>query len=543
MREHMMEEKKKKFHFGLQGKFALSLTLMICALLAAICAIIATQYRSKMEKQYSELVFNQATFAANIIDPERIRAYYETGEKDEYYEDIRTVLLREKQASGLRYFYVVVPEENVMVYIWDAGEEGEEGVCDLLDTDEYYGGGNELMHSAFSPNAEKHILITNNEEYGYLASAYVPILDANREPVALASVDISMDEIDHQINKMIVNTAFLALGILVVCAVGYYVCIRRIVIEPLNALARAARGFTSETERSGALMMDKLSIRSEDEIGDLYHALSSMEADINEYMTNLRSVTAEKERIGAELNVATQIQFSMLPKIFPEYSDREEFAIAASMDPAKEVGGDFYDFFMVDERHLAIVMADVSGKGVPAALFMVIGKTLIKDHTVPGRDLGEIFTEVNNLLCESNSEDMFITAFEAVLDLDTGEMRFVNAGHEMPFLAPAGGEYKPYKIRAGFVLAGMSGIKYKSGVLTLNDGDRFFQYTDGVTEATSATNELFGMERLEQVLTENTDKSPENLLPAVKERIDAFVGEAPQFDDISMLCLEFHKTR
>lgn len=241
----------------------------------------------------------------------------------------------------------------------------------------------------------------------------------------------------------------------------------------------------------------------------------------------------------AELNVATNIQQSMLPCIFPAFPEREEFDIYATMDPAKEVGGDFYDFFMVDASHLAIVVADVSGKGVPAALFMVIGKTLIKDHTVPNRDLGMIFTEVNDLLCEANSEGLFITAFEGVLDLVTGEFKFVNAGHEMPFLSRQNGPFEAQKLRPGFVLAGMEGMHYKAGSFQLEPGDRIFQYTDGVTEATDAHNTLYGMERLNNILNRDLGSTPEQVLAAVKEDVYKFVGDAPQFDDITMLCLEY----
>lgn len=249
----------------------------------------------------------------------------------------------------------------------------------------------------------------------------------------------------------------------------------------------------------------------------------------------------ERQRISTELDVATHIQANMLPRIFPAFPERPEFDIYASMNPAKEVGGDFYDFFMVDEKHLAIVIADVSGKGVPAALFMVIGKTLIKDHTTPGADLGNVFSEVNDLLCESNSEGLFITAFEGVLNLVTGEFRFVNAGHEMPFIAKSGNAYEIYKLKPGFVLAGMENMKYQSGTMQLSPGDKIFQYTDGVTEATNAANELYGMQRLTDILTQNTAKPPQELLPIVKADIDTFVGDAPQFDDITMLCVEYLK--
>lgn len=250
--------------------------------------------------------------------------------------------------------------------------------------------------------------------------------------------------------------------------------------------------------------------------------------------------SAKSMKNAAELNVATNIQKSMLPCIFPAFPERSEFDIFATMDPAKEVGGDFYDFFMVDQRHLAIVMADVSGKGVPAALFMVIGKTLIKDHTQPECDLGEVFSEVNNILCQSNSEGLFITAFEGVLDLMTGEFNYVNAGHEMPFIC-RNGSFEAYRVKPGFVLAGMENMRYRAGSMTLYEGDKIFQYTDGVTEATNSRNELYGMERLSAVLNRNTENSPEEILSAVKTDIDLFVGSAPQFDDITMLCLKYKK--
>ncbi len=280
-------------------------------------------------------------------------------------------------------------------------------------------------------------------------------------------------------------------------------------------------------------------IQTNDEVQTLSESFERMTLSLKDYIKNLTAVTAEKERIGAELDVAKNIQASMLPCIFPAFPERKEFDIHATMTPAKEVGGDFYDFFMVDETHLAIVMADVSGKGVPAALFMVIGKTLIKDHTQLNKNLNEVFNDVNDLLCEANSEGLFITAFEGVLDLETGEFTYVNAGHEMPFLYRAATGYQPEKIRPGFVLAGMEGMRYKSGVFQLNVGDRVFQYTDGVTEATDVDNQLYGMERLQAVLNRCADATPKETLETVKADIDRFVGDAPQFDDITMLCLEY----
>ena len=312
---------------------------------------------------------------------------------------------------------------------------------------------------------------------------------------------------------------------------------------PISRIQISAERFVESShgqDDPDKIIFENPGIKSGDEVQALSEALVTMASDLKKYMKNLMLETKEKERIGAELGVATHIQSSMLPCIFPAFPDRDEFDIYATMTPAKEVGGDFYDFFMVDDRHLAIVMADVSGKGVPAALFMVIGKILIKDHTVPGRNLGEVFTEVNNILCESNDNGMFITAFEGVLDLVTGEFRYVNAGHEKPFIYRKGKGYEEYKTRAGFVLAGMENIKYKEQVIQLEAGDRIFQYTDGVTEATDMDKQLYGMDRLNSVLNlKCAECSPEETLRLVKADIDAFVGGADQFDDITMLCLEY----
>lgn len=250
--------------------------------------------------------------------------------------------------------------------------------------------------------------------------------------------------------------------------------------------------------------------------------------------------SADKQQIESELNVATHIQTSMLPRIFPAFPTRREFDIYAIMKPAKEVGGDFYDFFLVDEDHLAVVVADVSGKGVPAALFMVIAKTLIKDHAKHGTSPEVVFTEVNRLLCEANDEGMFVTAWMGVLNLSTGHLDYVNAGHNPPLLRRAGGGYDYLRTRCGFVLAGLEGTRYRCCSLDLSPGDALFLYTDGVTEATNAAQQLYGEERLAAVLNANRELAPEELLPAVRADVEAFVGQAPQFDDITVLGLRYN---
>ena len=245
----------------------------------------------------------------------------------------------------------------------------------------------------------------------------------------------------------------------------------------------------------------------------------------------------EKERIGAELNVATQIQADMLPRIFPAFPDRTEFDIYATMTPAKEVGGDFYDFFLIDENHLGLVMADVSGKGVPAALFMVIAKTLIKNRAQMGGGPAEVLQYVNEQLCEGNDAELFVTVWFAILDVTTGKGLAANAGHEHPSIRRAGGDYELVVYRHSPAVATMEGMRFREHEFELRPGDSLFVYTDGVTEATDAHNELFGNERMLTALNENPDADPRTLLHTMRRHINAFVGNAPRFDDITMLGL------
>ena len=294
----------------------------------------------------------------------------------------------------------------------------------------------------------------------------------------------------------------------------------------------------------GGDLKTQIQVHTGDEIETLADAFNTMTASLEEHIRNLTAVTAEKERIGAELNVATQIQKDMLPNIFPAFPDRKEFDIYATMDPAKAVGGDFYDFFMVDASHLAVVMADVSGKGVPAALFMVIAKTIIKNQALTGEPLDQVFGRANDQLCENNGEGLFVTAFMGLLDLNTGDFTYVNAGHNAPLLRRRGGTYEYLQMDPGFVLAGLDGMQYESSRLKLETGDTLFLYTDGVTEALDPDEQLFGEDRLRDAL--NSDRGRElrvgELLPYIRSELVDYARGAEQADDITMLGLTYRGT-
>ena len=245
-------------------------------------------------------------------------------------------------------------------------------------------------------------------------------------------------------------------------------------------------------------------------------------------------------RMGAELSMATDIQASQLPRLFPAFPNRPEFDVFASMTPAKEVGGDFYDFFLIDDDHIGLVMADVSGKGVPAALFMMVARVLIKSHLQNGESVGEALENVNDQLCESNEAELFVTVWAAIIQISTGKGTAANAGHEHPVLRRAGGQYELVTYRHSPAVATMEGMPYKEHSFELHPGDSLFVYTDGVAEATNANNELFGTDRMLTALNRNPDAIPEEVLSNVMDGINAFVAGAQQFDDITMLCLKYN---
>jgi len=286
----------------------------------------------------------------------------------------------------------------------------------------------------------------------------------------------------------------------------------------------------------------KIPVESRDEVGAMARAFNRMQDNLKNFIESFRKVISENERIGSELGVATQIQADMLPRIFPPFPDKEEVDIYGTMNPAKEVGGDFYDFFLTDDNHLAFVIADVSGKGVPAALFMVISKTLIKNRATQGGTPAEILADVNDQLCEGNEADMFVTAWLGILDLQTGQIVAANAGHEYPAIRAADGTFTLMKEPHGLMLAAMEGVRYKNYDIQLEPGGGFFVYTDGVPEATDAQNRLYGTDRMLEALNLHKGASPITFMRDVRESTQAFVKTAPQFDDMTMVGLVWKGT-
>ena len=323
--------------------------------------------------------------------------------------------------------------------------------------------------------------------------------------------------------------AFMELLVFAALFANIFVLIKKLVVKNIRKINESLAQITD-----GNLNVT-VDVRDNEEFASLSDDINSTVATLKLYIDEAAA------RFDKDLEIAKKIQRSALPSVFPPYPNRKDFCIFASMDAAKEVGGDFYDFYLLDENHLAFVVADVSGKGIPGAMFMMTSKTLIKSHAESGLAVNDVFTQVNAQLCENNEAGMFVTAWMGILDLETGLIRYANAGHNPPVVRHKDGSYEYLKGRANFVLAGMEGVRYKEQQLQLQQGDEIYLYTDGVTEAHNAEKQLFGEDRLLVSLNETGGMAVDEICRKVRADVAAFQGEAEQFDDITMMCVRLNE--
>ena len=491
--------------------------------------------------QYTEDAFQVANAAAFVVDGDELDEMIRDGEDSELYRETWNRLDQLCNAFDATFVYVIQPDLTDYGHItflfstvrWESEYTPYElGYVRTTTNDEY-----KLKYrNLYEGVSDRELLLLNDAGYKrstHHITAMVPVKNTDQRTKAIICVQRQMDDIRNiqmgYVSRVI--ETLLMLAAFEITGVGLYLSEQ--LIKPVTKITEEASRFARENETAEKKLTD--SIRGQDEIGVLAQSIDRMEEQITDYMQHLTTVTAEKERISTELNVAKQIQADMLPSVFPAFPDHDDFDIFATMTPAKEVGGDFYDFFLVDDDHLAMVMADVSGKGVPAALFMVITKTLIKNRAQMGDSPAEILFHVNNQLCDGNETEMFVTVWMAILELSTGKGVAVNAGHEHPVICRRGGRHELVIYRHSMVVAAMEDMVFREHSFELHPGDRLFVYTDGVPEATNTRNELFGTERMLEALNRDPEASPEAQLKAVRESLDAFVGDAPQFDDITML--------
>ena len=380
------------------------------------------------------------------------------------------------------------------------------------------------------------------ERYGWICTSGAPIYDEEGTIAGFVLADVSLTELINGMKRFVLQY-FIATAVTVaILCWALTRHIRKTMVAPINRIATAAGEYVKDKRRGESASeshFEGLKIDTGDEIENLYFTLSDMENDLNAYEKDLTKAVQEKERIGTELDLANRIQEGMLPNVFPAFPDRKDFDIYGTMIPAKEVGGDFYDFFLVDDDHLCMTMADVSGKGVPAALFMMASKILIKVAARTGASPAEVLEKVNDQICGHNPQEMFVTVWLGVLELSTGRLTAVNAGHEYPMVKHGDGSYEMLRDKHGFVVGGMEGTRYSNYDVNLEPGSELFLYTDGVAEAANESKEMFGTARLLDVLNKDKPETPQAVLNKVRRAVNDFVGEAPQFDDITMLCLSY----
>lgn len=469
---------------------------------------------------------------------ESYKAHFSDLTEREDYKMILSVLDDYRKSSDVYDIYLAMydSESDAMIYIadpdpkdpyepgaWESVEH--EGIEKFLNWD-----GKGMLYDIGKP-----------EKYGWMCTSGVPVRDKSGEITGFILADITLDNVVSGIWKFVLQYA---VGLLIVIALFGFLMVRHMkkaVVKPINDITEASQKYTADKKAGiqNTEHFSKLDIHTGDEIENLALTVKDMEDDLQDYEKNLTKITAEKQRIHTELTLANKIQTDMLPNIFPPFPERNEFDIYASMISAKEVGGDFYDFFFTDRDHLAMVIADVSGKGIPAAMFMVMAKGIIETQSMSGNSPAQILSSVNKMICAKNREKMFITVWLGILDLRSGELIASNAGHEYPIIKAPDSDFEVLNDEHGFVIGGFERMKYSDYTIQMQPGSKLFVYTDGVAEATDAKNKLFGLERTVAALNKAKDESPQTLLKTVDTSVREFIGEAEQFDDLTMMCIEY----
>ena len=534
--------KKLKQHAAVKSIGGIILLLLV--FFAVVSMIGYNSFTEALLSQYSEGAFLTAETAAQLVDADRMDEYAESGGVTQEYRDVWEKMDHLCNSSGSTFIYVIRPDRSDYAHITflfsTIDHESKYTIYDfgyVRDTtnDEY----RQKYRALYDLEAERELVIRDR---GYIETdahitAMIGLKGSDGQVKAILCVQRQMNVLSRARQKYLNKIVLTLIVLVVLVIIGQSLFLHRTLLQPLKLISDEATRFSKESVKAEKKLRE--TIRNRDEIGQLAVSIDRMEEQIQDYVASITQITAEKERINTELTLATRIQADMLPHVFPAFPERKEFELYANMDPAKEVGGDFFDFFLVDDDHLCITIADVSGKGIPAALFMMASKILLQNNAMTGKKPAEILTDVNAAICANNREQMFVTVWLGILELSTGRLTAANAGHEYPVLMRAGEPFELYKDKHGFVIGGMEGVKYRQYELQINPGDKLFLYTDGVPEATDANGELFGTGRMIAALNERKDDSPTKVLEGVRRAVDDFVKESEQFDDLTMLCLVY----
>ena len=368
---------------------------------------------------------------------------------------------------------------------------------------------------------------------------YYYCLDTIGDYTILVGITNSLADMREAVRSDTVASTATSVAFLAILSLICLGMITLFVLRPLKKIQANIRLY-KQNKDSSAVRENLASVRPDNEIGELSEDIVSLTEEIDHHIEEIGLITAEKQKISTELDMAKRIQEAMLPGIFPAFPERSDFDIYATMEPAKQVGGDFYDFFLIDEDHLYLAIADVSGKSVPAALFMMMSKIILQNCALIGLSPAEILARTNGAVCANNGLEMFVTVWAGILEISTGKLIAANAGHEFPAIMRAGKKFELLKDRHGFVIGGMKGMKYTEYEIQLQPGDKLFVYTDGIPEAMDADKKMYGTARMVNALNDAKDASPQTILQTVRESIRVFVRDCEQFDDMTMLCLEYN---
>lgn len=510
-------------------------------------------YRVNVREQYEQYAETIIRIADSYIDTEDMEKCIETGDKTVNYDQTYVHLNNIKSHSDVKYLYVIQPlhtgETDNAMYVLSAVNQKEQ---EIHQENNYLGdlSGKDFtsqMAEAFmaAMDSEDEVVFCANdtENFGYMLTGMYPLRTKDGRAVALVCVDISMDEINQDTLRYILSVLC---GTLLVGAVFLFVLlglVNRSVVSPVVRMSGSAEDFVQQSNSGldpSRLVFQDPMVYTGDEIQLLSENLNEMTSRLVVYMGDLQKAAADRERISAELNVATDIKGSMLPDMFPAFPERADFDIFAKLQSAGEMSGDFYDFFLIDRNHLAVVIGHVNGTGVPAALLIVITQTLIKNFTKLGFEPKKVFTEANNQLSESN-EGMTATAFLGILDLTNGVFSYVNAGHEAALMKHAGGEFESLPAKDCFVLGSMAGVPYWQQSVQLVQGDMLFLYTKGLIEAKNREQVEYSLEHmhmhLNQIIGEVYDLP--DIVKVMAGDVDEFLAGEPAKQDITMVLFRY----
>ncbi len=532
----------------LRSSMAVSIIGAIVLLLAVFSVIVSiiglAGFTAALQREYNVTTYHIADTAATMINGDHVDEYL-AGEETEEYRETREILdayCRRIHVSLIYLIQVDTSDYGRFVSVFNLVDnsvgdtsytEWELGYRRDTTNDEY----RRKYKALYDQESEYETVYRTRDLNGAVPhiTTMVPVKDSSGATSAILCIQRPIRELQETRQPFVVSIAVSTVLLAAAASIFSALYFKKHFVMPIRKVSEEAVRFARENTRGEELA----DISRYDELIRLADSINTMETDMVNYMESLTEITSEKERISTELSLATRIQLDSLPTVFPPFPDRHEFDIYASMEPAREVGGDFYDFFLIDDDHLYMAIADVSGKGIPAALFMMVSRIVLAHNARLGRSPGEILEETNTGLCDHNEEEMFVTVWVGILEISTGRLTAANAGHEYPVLKKPDGSFALLKDRHGLVLGAMEGSRYREYELILEPGTKLFLYTDGVPEATDAESRLFGSERMLAALNEDPEATPETVLKNVRRAVDGFVQDAEQFDDLTMMCLEY----